>query len=318
MQFRSIGVRAVLAAVVVVGSWGCGDDDVGSDGAVRKPSPSTALEDLVGSELAGLCEQLLARVRDVSTAEQQCVEAALAAASTASACDAARKACLRDEEYTDFVKARCNHYGDTGPDADIPMFRCDTKVSEVTSCYDKVAKWLERLRCSQAGEAPALPSCVDELSDGACKFGLSKLLEGGPTGEIGDGGLSCEPGKKVSCLCSDDAGRGMQTCNPDGVYEPCVCGSASGDAEYSCKSGDLTYAYDFGVSAACNECATTNCCKSYAQCESAEECACYWECLGKTGVDDCFSPCGITDYPDAFVDHASCLRDSCKTPCQLQ
>jgi hypothetical protein len=323
MQFRSIGVIAAWAAVAVValvglvGSWGCGDDDVG-DGPGRKAPPSAALEDLVGAELTGLCEQLLARVRDVSTPEQQCVEVALASESTTSACDSARKACVRNKEYTDFEKARCNHYGDTTSDVDPPMFRCEVKVSAVTSCYDKVAKWLEGLRCSQAGEAPAIPSCIDELSDGACKFALSKLLEGGPAGDAGDGSLSCEPGKKVSCLCSGDAERGTQACNRDGIYDPCVCGSASGGSAYSCKSGDMTYPYDFGVSAACNECATTNCCVSYAQCESDEDCACYWECLGKSGVDDCFGPCGITDYPDAFVDHASCLRDSCSVPCELQ
>jgi hypothetical protein len=302
-RYSLVGLMLMFAATA---AWGCGDDD-----DVGAPPAGKALQDLTPREIRGLCEQLLSKVRGASTPEQQCVEAALSTSSTTAACDTARKSCLSDKEYQDFQQARCKTYDD-GAGSDVPSFDCDTEASEVTRCYDRVATWLEGLRCSQAGKAPEIPSCIDELNDGACSFGLSQLLA---DGDASDGGsLSCQPGKQVSCLCTD-GGKGIQTCNPDGVYEPCDCTSAG--AGYECKSGSMTYPYDFGVSAQCNDCATKNCCPSFADCQGDADCACYWDCLGQSGQSDCFAACDITDSPSSFVDHAVCLRDNCRSPCDL-
>lgn len=308
---KRYGLVVLMLALSGIAPSGCGDDD----DSVAPPPAGKALMNLTPREIRGLCEALLSKVRAASTPEQQCVEAALATSSTATACDTARKSCLSDEAYQDFQQARCTAY-DEGADSDIPRFNCDTEVSEVTQCYDKVATWLEGLRCSQAGKAPEIPTCIDDLSDdGQCGFGLSKLLAESDADAADAGSLSCQPAKKVSCLCTD-GGKGTQTCNQDGVYEPCDCTAAG--SGYACKSGSKTYPYDFGVSAECNDCATKNCCASYADCQADADCACYWDCLGQSGQTDCFAPCGLTDTPDAFVDHAVCLRDNCRAPCELQ
>lgn len=303
-RYGLVGLMLMLAASA---ASGCGDDD---DGVPSAPA-GKELRQLTSRELEGLCQDLLSRVRKASTPEQQCVQAALETASTTAACDSARTLCIGEEQYQDFGDARCKDFA--GATSDDPPFDCDTPVSEVTGCYDRVAKWLSGLRCSQAGKAPEIPSCIEDLSTGRCGIGLSQLLADDAEGDAGS--LSCQPGKKVSCLCAGNA-KGTQTCNADGVYEVCDC--ASDGSGYECKSGSKTYPYDFVGTAACNECATKSCCTSYVDCQSDADCACYWDCLGQSGQDDCFAACGITASPAAFVDHAVCLKDNCRAPCDLQ
>jgi hypothetical protein len=301
-----MALLAVIASVASLALWGCGDDDESV-----APAPSgKELQELKPVELHGLCEQLLNRVRGVSSPEQQCVEAALATAETTSACDSARKSCLSDKEYQDFDKARGAKFEDL-PKADVPAFECDTTVSEVTSCYERVAKWLDSLSCSQAGKAPLIPSCIDDLSDGRCEFGLSKLLSQATESDAGS--KSCQPKDRASCLCAG-GGKGTQTCNDDGVFEPCDC-SASGAV---CKSGSKSYPYDFGGSSECNECATQNCCASFVDCQMDTDCICCWDCLGQSGQPDCLAQCKLSDYPTPFVDHSVCLRASCRVDCDVQ
>jgi hypothetical protein len=308
MTKRLISLMLVVAGLA---AFGCGDDD--SDKVAPAPA-GKELRKLTPVELRGLCEELLNKVRSASTPEQQCVQTALDMSTTTSACDTARKSCLSDKDYQDFDKARCKDFSKVKEDD--PPFDCDSLVSEVTSCYDRVATWLTGLRCSQAGKSPEIPSCIEDLSDGKCGVGLSQLLT---TSEPGDGGasdsgsMSCEPFSSVSCLCSDGA-KGMQSCNKDGVYEPCECKSASG---FQCKAGSKSYPYDFDGTSACNECATENCCQSYIDCRNDKDCACYWDCLG-SNQDDCETPCDISGPPDKFVDHAVCLHDNCLSPCKLQ
>lgn len=86
---------------------------------------------------------------------------------------------------------------------------------------------------------------------------------------------------------------------------------------FQCKSSGKSYDYDFGGGDACNQCATTNCCTSYVDCENDADCGCFWDCLGQPGQRDCKADCGITEYPDAFTAHSSCLIDNCVTPCDL-
>jgi hypothetical protein len=303
-RYRLIHVSGVLLALAAAG---CGDDDddtpANGDASVAPP-PDKALSKLTASEIESLCAELLDPVKAASTPEQQCVELALRTEETVAACDTARKDCLEDETYQDFSAVECASF----TSSTAPKFDCETKVSEVTSCYDKVASWLKGLRCSQAGKAPAMPACIDELEDD-CDFGLSKL-----TG--GDGGMSCEPGDYASCTCTGGA-KGTQLCNSEGMYDACACGSMPGPGEYVCKSGSDTYPYDFGGGDSCNDCAVKGCCASFADCQQDTACACYWECLADPDTDDCFLPCKLTKYPDAFVEHASCLSDSCGTPCGL-
>lgn len=307
MRNGLVGLTFVLALGV---ASGCGDDD-------DKVAPAPAgkeLRKLSPVELRGFCEELLNKVRSASSPEQQCVQAALDVAATPSACDTARKSCLSAKDYQDFEKARCKDFSKVKEDE--PPFDCDSVVSEVTSCYDRVAKWLTDLRCSQAGKSAEAPSCLSDLSVGKCGVGLSQLLTTADAGDAGaaDGGkLSCQPFTNVSCLCSDGA-KGTQSCNKDGVYAPCECRSASG---YECKSGIKSFPYDFDGTSACNECATENCCPSYVDCQNDTACACYWECLG-SNQDDCLTACNITSDPDAFIDHAVCLKDNCLSPCDLQ
>jgi hypothetical protein len=308
-RYGWVGLMLILAAVA---AWGCGDDDDGPQ--VAPPSGSKALKSLSARELRGLCQELLDRVRDVSTAEQQCVSIGLSTASTASACDTAKKSCIDHKSYEDFSKDRCAVFDAPDAGRTLPTFDCDTTVSEVRACYVKVSSWLEGLRCSQAGKAAEIPSCIDELSDGKCSFGLSQLLADTEPTATDAGALSCEPKKMVSCLCTDGE-KGTQTCNADGVYEPCICGTAGTSNE--CKSGSKSYPYDFGAGDECNQCATKSCCISFVDCQSDADCACYWDCLGQSGQPDCYSACGITDSPPAFVEHAVCLRDSCRSQCQL-
>jgi hypothetical protein len=301
-RYRVVGLMLMLAAS---GVWACGDDD-------SEPPPSgKELRQLTSSELRGLCEGLLSRVRKASTPEQQCVEVALRKASTTAECESARTLCLGQQQYQDYENAHCRDFSDAK--SDDPPFDCDTPVSEVTGCYDRVAKWLTGLRCSQAGKAPAIPSCIDDLNDGRCGIGLTRLLADDGAGDAGS--LSCEPGKKVSCLCAGGA-KGTQTCNADGVYGVCDCDSDG--SGYTCKSGSKSYPYDFVGTAECNACATKSCCPSYVECQSDADCACYWDCLGQSGQDDCLEPCGLTDSPTAFVNHAVCLKDNCRAPCDLQ
>lgn len=153
--------------------------------------------------------------------------------------------------------------------------------------------------------ATAAWGCGDDDADKVAK----------DAGDVEAGSLSCEPGKEVSCLCAS-GGKGTQTCNTDGVYEPCDC--ESGGAGYQCKSGSMAYPYDFVGTTLCNECATKGCCSSYVECQSDADCACYWDCLGQTGQDDCFQACSLTDSPAAFVDHAVCLNANCRAACDLQ
>jgi hypothetical protein len=273
-RYEFIGVAGVLLAVGA--GWGCGDDDdapgdAGSGGAAE----GKALENLTASEKEALCDDLLAVVREASTPERQCIETALEDSTTESACNRARMECLDDEAYDDFDGFRCANFTGSGATVD-PEFQCDTKVSEVKSCYASVSNWLKGLRCSQAGDAPEIPACIEDLEED-CEFGLSALV----SGATADAGLSCEPTGASSCSC-----------------------------------GGETYRYDLGTGAQCNTCAVQSCCVSFAECQNDTACRCYWDCLGE-GNDDCFNPCGITDYPPLFADHASCLSDSCKDPCGL-
>jgi hypothetical protein len=300
---RHFGWMIVVGAIA---AWGCGDDD---DSVAPAPS-GKELQELKPVELRGLCEQLLNRVRSVSTPEQQCVEAALDGAETTSACDTARKSCLSEKDYQDYDSARCPKFEDL-PRDEVPAFDCDTTVSEVTSCYERVAKWLDSLRCSQAGDAPLIPSCIDDLSTGRCKFGLSKLLT--RASDTDAGSMSCQPKARVSCLCAG-GGKGTQTCNDDGVFEPCDCTETTAE----CTSGTKSYPYDFSGSAECNECATQHCCASFVDCQMDTDCSCYWDCLGEGRQEDCLEVCKISDSPQAFVDHAVCLRDNCRLICDVQ
>ncbi|HKP62415.1 MAG TPA: hypothetical protein VJV78_37030 [Polyangiales bacterium] len=298
-------------ALLALTASACGDDDdtpADRDASVTPVPSSKALSKLTPSEIESLCEELLDPVRAASTPEQLCTEAALELENTSAACDAERKACLDDGAYQDFSKVRCASF----TSSTAPKFDCDTKVSEVTSCYAKVATWLKSLRCSQAGKAPELPACVDELGE-KCQFGFSKLTGGGSDS---DGGMSCEPGDYNNCTCSGGT-KGTQLCNSAGVYEECACGQMTGD-DYVCKSGSKSYPYDFGGGDGCNDCAVKNCCASFAACEQDTACACYWKCLADPDTADCLTPCKLKDYPDDFVEHASCLTDACETPCDLK
>jgi hypothetical protein len=244
-RYGFIGVSGLL--FLATAAWGCGDDDDGpaDGGSGGSSAPSgKALEDLTASEMEALCDDLLAVVREASTPERQCIELGLGDAMTEAACNRARMECLDDETYEDFDAVRCAKY--TGScAATAPDFACDTEVSEVRSCYASVSSWLKGLRCSQAGDAPEIPSCVEELEDD-CDFGLSALVA---LPEV-DAGLSCEPSGGSSCSC-----------------------------------GGETFDYDFGVGAQCNSCAIESCCDSFAECQNDSACRCYWECLGEGDDD---------------------------------
>ena len=234
--------------LLATAAWGCGDDDdetPGDGGSAGSSAPSgKALEDLTASETEALCADLLEIVRETSTPERQCIEAGLADATSESECNRARMECLEDETYDDFDAIRCAKFTGSGA-ADAPDFECDTKVSEVRSCYASVSSWLKGLRCSQAGDAAEIPDCVADLETD-CEFGLSTLLA---LPDV-DAGQSCEPSGASSCSCSGE-----------------------------------TLAYDFGVGAECNTCAVQNCCDSFAECRSDTACNCYWDCLGDGGDD---------------------------------
>ncbi|HKU37717.1 MAG TPA: hypothetical protein VJR89_06205 [Polyangiales bacterium] len=308
-------VQRLGYAVVLVAAVGCGDDDDGSGpadgGAAGSPAPASgkALSALTASELEGLCGELLGPVKSASTPEQLCTEAALSTESTASACDTERKACLEDKTYQDFSKVRCADF----TSSTAPKFDCNTKVSEVTSCYDKVATWLKSLRCAQAGKAAELPDCIDEL-DADCDFGLSKLIS---DDEQPDGNMSCDPGDYANCTCTGGS-KGTQRCNDKGTFDACVCGEMPSNDKFVCRSGSKSYPYDFGGGSACNECATDKCCSSFVDCENDTACACYWTCIADPDIADCEAHCKVSDIPEAFVDHAVCLADNCSTPCDVK
>ena len=272
----TFGVMAMLAAAA---AWGCGDDDAGKDAGLTTAPAGKALSRLTAAEMEGLCAQLLETVRDAASPQQQCVEAALAKAGSSAACESASKACVDDASYAEWNKVRCLRLtGDSA--AGLPKFGCDTKVADVTACYAQVGRWLDGLRCSQAGDAPAIPTCLADLSDGDCKFGLSRLLSDSEA-ESDAGGRAPEPGAT------------------------------------ECRANGKAVDYDFGAGEACNTCAIKNCCASFDACEADADCACYWKCLGQTGMRDCRKDCGLSDYPADFVDHAACLTDHCASPCDV-
>ena len=61
---------------------------------------------------------------------------------------------------------------------------------------------------------------------GACTLVLASSCwdEGGAVG-------TCVPGKVESCPCEDDEPDGTQTCDDDGTWDECDCGSADTDVD---------------------------------------------------------------------------------------
>ena len=206
---------------LVIAAVGCGDDDDetpvdGGSGGSSAPA-GKALESLTAAETEALCDDLLDVVRAASTPERQCIEAALSSDATSEAeCNRARMECLDDEAYDDFDAFRCTEFTGSGAST-APEFECDTKVSEVKACYSSVSSWLRGLRCSQAGDAPETPACVEEL-ESECDFGLSALIEVPEAN-------ACEQSGSSACSCGGetydyDFGVGAQ-CNSCATQNCC-------------------------------------------------------------------------------------------------
>ncbi len=295
---KRYGLIAVLG--VSLAAVGCGDDDDSGGGG---PASDKTLAALTGAELEDLCDDLLGTVRSVSTPVVQCTSDALEEVETRAECDDQVDECVAEELYEDFDAVQCKNFRGGGDE-----FDCDRTVGDVKQCYDRTASWLRGLKCSQAGDAPEQPACVDDLIDD-CGLGLSTLLEASDDAPDA-GGMSCEPGDLMACSCSG-GGSGLQTCSSRGEYGDCECATS-----FECSVGSQSYPYDLG-SDACNACAVASCCDSFVDCQNDDACECYWECLNK-GDDDCDVQCDLpAEYPPEFTEHASCLSTACETPCEL-
>lgn len=254
---------------------GCGDDDTANPDA---PATSSTLKALSAKELTALCKDLLPIVRSASTPAHQCTELGVDVSEDEATCAATKQRCLMDKTYNDWSKATCK---DFAADGGKPSYTCSTKISEIKSCYDAAAKWLNALNCKAADpddtsiEPP--PSCFEKLQTGECKFKLVDLME-----------------------------------DKDFLW------SNSGNA-YMCTDAGKDYDYDLGLGDACNACATaakTGCCSSWIDCVNDEGCRCYADCPSS---DDqvCYKQCGITDTPAAFEKHVQCIADTCTKECEL-